>query len=392
MGVHAPLAPSGSGLWGNCSGAYQAQLNISNPDTVETRTGTAAHWVFSEVIYNHKDPMRGGPLDCWRYYEGVAPNGVVIDASICEGAQTMVDEVLKICFNPTRLSQALVEQRVYMPAIHPHNWGTLDAALYLPNENCLIVWDYKHGHLYHSPVGHLQLIDYVQGLVELYNLNGADEQRITVVLKIVQPFCYYKPGTVREWRVKLSDLRPYWNQLADKAHEAFNNPKLSSGPWCRDCLARINCPAVRLSNYSLIHLANMPYSMDLMDGRALSVEREILRNGVEVAKKRLEAIEEQLLHNIMGGDDTSNYTTEAVEGRQNWSIPAKQAAALMENFGVDITKPDVLTPKQSVKKTPVALRKQVERLLKQFTTAKTKFVLVEKTESRTARAFKPTEE
>jgi hypothetical protein len=129
-----------------------------------------------------------------------------------------------------------------------------------------------------------------------------------------------------------------------------------------------------------------------MDSRSLSVEREILSTGIEVAKKRLEAIEEQLLHNIMKGDDTSNYTTEVVEGRQNWSISIQQAAALMNNFGVDITKPGVLTPKQSVKKTPVALRRQVEGLLKQFTSTNSKFVLVEKTEARTARAFKPTEE
>lgn len=385
---HAPLAPSSSPQWGHCSGSVLAQANIPSPDTVETREGTAAHWVMAEVLENHKAPGRG-PLTCDAYLGQQAPNGVLIDETIVEGAQIMVDDVLEVCERLGCLQELLVEHRVHMPKIHAQNWGTLDAGVYLPARKVIFLWDYKHGHRDCQPEGNFQLIDYLQGLVEQYQIDGLMDQQITVVARIVQPFCYYVRGPVKEWIVRLSDLRAYWNILQSKANEAFTDPKLTSGPWCRDCRAVGKCAATRKARYNFIELVNEPYEMDSMQGDDLAVERGILRDGIAVAKARLEAIEDELQHRIRSGEKDSGYTIEAVEGREKWAVPAAQARSLFSQFGVDISKDDVLTPNQSLKKTPADKRPLVASIIKRFTTRSSALTLVPVDESRTARAFKP---
>lgn len=386
MSEHAPLAPSSAPQWGECSGSMVAQASIPQPDTAETREGTAGHWVVSETLTAWK---AGHKIDCDAFVGRLAPNGVLIDEQIAEGAQVMVDDVLAVCEKYGCLQDLLIEHRIYMPSIHPHNWGTLDAAIYLPVARLLFIWDYKHGHRDCQPRENKQLVDYMQGLMEKYQINGLQDQQITFIARIVQPFCYYARGPVKEWRGMLSDLRGTINILRTKAGEAFINPKLSTGPWCRDCCAVGRCAATRKARYNFIELADQPYEMDNMDGADLAVERRILSEGIAVAKARLEAIEDELQHRIQSGDTSSGYTVEAVEGREKWGVPIPQAKALFSQFNVDISKEDILTPKQSLKKVPAAQRPLVASILKQFTTRNSSITLVPIDESRTARAFKP---
>ena len=384
---HAVLAPSSAAQWGNCSGSIAAQSGVPNQDTEQTREGTAAHWVVSEVLTNHKQPGRG-PLVCGDYIDKMAPNGVLIDEKIVEGAQIMVDDVLEVCSRFDCINDLLVEHRVYMRQIHEQNWGTLDSAVFIPDQRLLFLWDYKHGHRDTQPAENFQLIDYAWGLVEELGINGYDDQQITVVMRIVQPFCYYARGPVKEWIVKLSDLRAYWNRLHTKAHEAFNNPLLTTGIWCRDCRAVGKCAATRKARYNFIELVNEPYEMDSMSAEDLAVEMGILENGLAVAKARLEAIEDELKHRVQSGDGTSGYTIQSISGRLKWGVPASQAKALLSQFGVDIGKDDVLTPNQAIKKTPADKRPFVSSIIKRFTTQNSAIKLVPVSESRTARAFK----
>lgn len=384
---HAPLAPSSAPIWGNCSGSVLAQTGIPNPDTEKTREGTAAHGVAANVLTCYKIGLHPATGDA--YLGKQASNGVIIDETIIEGAQVMVDDVVAVCDRHGCAADLLVEHRVRMPKIHDQNWGTLDAAVYIPERKLIFIWDYKHGNRDCPPKDNLQLIDYLQGLVEYYEIDGALDQQITVVARIVQPFCYYARGPVKEWVVQLSDLRAHWNILQAKAHEAFTNPKLTTGLWCRDCRAVGKCAATRKARYNFIELVNEPYEMDSMQGADLAVERDILSDGIDVAKKRLEAVEDELRHRIRNGEKDSGYTVEAVQGREKWAIPPSQASALFSQFDVDISKDDVLTPSQSLKKTPADKRPLVASIIKRFTTRSSALKLVPVDESRTARAFKP---
>lgn len=388
MAEHAPLPPSGSEQWGHCSGSIPAQANLPDPESEQSREGTAAHWVMSETLLNHRDG-RPGPLTCAGYLGAKAPNGVMIDDKMAEGAQVIVDDVLEVALRFDALQYLLIEHRVYMPQIHPENWGTLDVGLYLPHRNAVFLWDYKHGHREAKAVDSMQLADYLKGLCEKYNIDGLLDQQTWFVARIVQPYCYYATGPVREWTGKLSDLRGVWNQLATKAGEAFSNPLLTTGVWCRDCKAVGTCSAARRAGYNLIDLVNEPYEMDRMAGPDLAVERGILLDGVAVAKARLEAIEDELHHRIKDGQADSGFTLETSAGKVEWRVAPAQARALAAQFGVDASKDAVLTPTQTLAAAPAKIRPLLEQVMGKMTGRKAgKLKLVPAGESKTARAFK----
>lgn len=384
---HAILAPSSAVQWGNCSGSVSAQAALPNLETAETREGTAAHWVGSEVLLNIQAPGRG-PTNCGAFIAKQAPNGVCIDDKMAEGAQLFVDEVAEVCDRFDAWPFLVVEYRVYMPQIHPENWGTLDAALYLPDRRLLFLWDYKHGHRECKPYENEQLIDYAAGLLHTYQIDGITEQRTTLVARIIQPFCYYATGPINEWCVTLSDLRAYWNTLTQKAHEAYDNPTLSTGLWCRDCRAVGDCSATRKARYNWIELVNAPYEMDEMDAADLAVELEILDEGLAVAKARREAIKDNLKHRISNGETGSGLTLETSSGRLEWSVPPAQARALCAQFGVDVSKDAVLTPTQAKAAAPKEIRPLLAQVMENATRRPAgSLKLVPVGESRTARAF-----
>lgn len=387
---HAILAPSSAPIWGNCAGSVKAQQGRPNPETPQSREGTAAHWVMAEVLLNFTG-RQSGPLICDEYIGRTAPNGVVIDGKMAQGAQVIVDDVLKVCQQHGGLQSLLVEKRVTMPRVHPENWGTLDVSLYLPAIGWLFVWDYKHGHRPVEAEANEQLIDYVAGLVELHGIDGLADQQTTVCIRIVQPFAYRHQGPIDEWVVRLSDLRGPFNLLSARAYEALGpSPTMSAGPWCRDCLAVRDCAVGRKYVYSLIDTVNAPYELDSMTSADMAAERLILREGAAVLKARLEAIEEDLHYRITQGDTASGLTVETAPGKLEYTVPDAQAQAFALQFGVDISKPGVMTPIQSIAKAPKEIRPIFEQAIKAITRRPAGALnLIPAKNSRTMRAFLP---
>jgi hypothetical protein len=290
---------------------------------------------------------------------------------MAEGAQVMVDDVIDVAGKAFALQSLKVEHRVHAPQIHPENWGTLDAALWLPNVGRLYIWDYKNGHRENSAKGNLQLIDYIAGLIFELGIDGSADQHITVHIRIVQPFCYKASGPVDEWVVPLSDLRGYFNQLSVKAHEALGpSPKLTTGIWCRDCPAVGKCPAARKAAYRLIDYADQPYAMDTMNGADLATERLILSDGIAAAAKRLEAIEDELRYKVENGDTSAGLALETTVGHLNWTVEPGVAVAFASQFGVDAAKPGALTPTQTIKATPKEMRPVIQEAIKAVTRRK----------------------
>lgn len=372
-GEHAVLAPSASPQWAFCSGSVRAQSTLPNLDSEETRAGTAAHWVMAEKLVAlrrfRSSGMRIAELDtsCAIYLGGSAPNGVVIDEEMIEGAQTIVDDVVEVCERFDAWKSLLVEFRVHMPEIHEQNWGTLDVALYIPARRLLFLWDYKHGHRECRAENNFQLIDYLAGLIEAYKIDGGLDQGTRVVARIVQPFCYRARGPIDEWTFFLAEIRAHINQLTSQAHDVFNNPTLTTGPWCRDCRAVLPCSAARRAGYNFVDLAKQPYAMDAMSSADLAVEHRILKAGLAVGKARFEAIEDELKHRIKDGDVGSGLVLETGLGRTDWTVPPAQAIALAAQFGVDIAVVDALTPTQTKAKAPAKVRPLLEEVLKSVT-------------------------
>lgn len=384
MSAHAILAPSSAEQWANCSGSVMAQVGRPDPSTEQTREGEAAHWVMEGCLIGWRD--RGEVVPTTEYVGRGAPNGVLIDAKMADGAAAIVDDVLSVVAGHED-ARLFIEHRVRMPDIHADNWGTLDVAALVGRK--LYIWDYKHGHRTVRAAGNLQLADYANGLLHELGINGHDEQALALSLRIVQPFAYHSPGgPIDEWTGRASDLRPIWNRLHAAAFEVVSRPTLTAGRWCRDCLAVWDCPGAREYVYAMMDVSQRPYAMDAMTAADLATEREVLQDGLAVAKKRLEAIEDQLQHAITSGDMSSGLTVETVPGREEWSILPEQAAALAAQFGVSIAVPTVKTPAQTRQAAPVAVRPLLAETIKQFTRRKAgSLKLTPIADSITAKAF-----
>lgn len=367
MSEHAPLAPSFAPVWAYCSGAVLASLSAPNNETQQTREGTAAHWVGAECLIAWRDAEGGCPSTS-DWIGEKAPNGVIIDEKMAEGASVLVTDVLAVAQEHGALASIMIEHRVHMPQIHADNWGTLDVCIWFVAGGILYVWDYKHGHRECRAEGNWQMIDYVAGLVNEFQIDGHDDQHITVVMRIVQPFCYTGIADVDEWRVQLSELRPHFNHLHAQAHAATTAPTMTSGKHCRDCPAVGTCSISRKGRYAYIDYVNEPYEMDVMDDRSLAVERGILQDGLAAAKARLEAIEDELAHRIGNGKVGSNLALESKPGRLKWTVPTAQAIALAGQFGIDNSIQGVLTPTQTTEKVPAATRPAFKQVLSTMAT------------------------
>lgn len=389
-GKHWPLAASAAPLWGNCSGSHRANAGAPNLDTPETLAGTAAHWVWGEVLTHIKN---GAPIDhmtCVMYLGKLAPNGVIIDEAIVEGAQIYVDEILRVALKYDAVDKLMIEQPVRMAHIHRDNGGTLDTALYIREKNLLFLWDYKHGHRENSPVGNKQLINYIAGLVPMLGITGHTDQITKVSATIVSPYCYMTDD-VNAWDFKLSDLRGDFNKLHAMAHEAYNDPKLSSGKWCRDCWSVGRCSEARRAGYNTITAASQPYNMDDMNPADLAAERDILLEGATVVKARLKAIEDELMHRISEGKGNgSGLLLESSQGRLKWTVPVDQAISFAQQFGVDAAVKAVLTPTQALAAAPSDMKPMFKQVLSSVASRPLgKNKLINADETKAARAFKP---
>jgi hypothetical protein len=383
---HAVLAPSSAPQWAVCSGSVAAQLSAPNIETQASREGTAAHWVGSECLTQWRTPNTY-KLHCVDWLGEVAPNGVVIDDKMVEGAQVYVDDVLQVAQKYGALQRMLVEHRVRMKQVHPElNWGTLDLALPILEHGIVYLWDYKHGHREVSAKGNFQMIDYLQGIIEEYKIV---DMSVQFVIRVVQPFAYHANGQVDEWCGTLADLQQYVAQLTHQAHAALTNPTMTAGKHCRDCSAVGACAVGRKYMHAFADYINEPYAIDNMSSADLAVERGVLKDCLAVGKSRAGAIEDELEHRIKKGDSTTGLALGTKLGAPKWSIPPKQVIALCAQFGADVGKIDALTPTQAKAKMGLAARIQFEQTLPAVTKRSAGALkLIPAEDSITSRAFR----
>lgn len=392
---HAPLPPSGAPQWGYCSGSIMANMQAVGVEHPRTRAGTASHWVESECLVQWKDPDASPPT-CNQWLNLEAPNGVVIDEEMAEGAQVFVDHVLQVAQKHGALQAMMIEHRVNMPNIHKSNWGTLDACIALFRRDgagrvmggIIYLMDYKFGHREVKAYGHLQLIDYLVGICNEFEIDGHAEQQTEVVFQVVQPFCYRSEGPVDEWRTTVADLRGYVNQLIAQAAAAFSNPTFTSGPHCRDCLSLGRCSIARKAKYHLLDYVDEPCVIDNMNDRDLAVEFGVLQSGQTTLKARIDALEAELKHRIKNGSTGSGLALETAVGNLDWDISAEQAVILARQFQVDATKPGVLTPTQTISAASGDMKPLLEKAIKTVTSRPPRgFKLIKAADSISARAF-----
>jgi len=374
-------------VWGVCSGAPLAAKHAP-ADRWDGRTedGTAGHWVAAEVLALLRD---GTPSACDDYVGQTAENGVVIDAHIAEGAQVYVDDVAEVMDQQATEYDMLIEERVDMPRIHALNWGTLDLSIVSRATATIWLWDYKGGHRFVDARHNLQLIDYVEGLVERLGI-AASAAHWFVRFRIVQPFAYRESGPVVEWAVRLPELRPFLEQLKRQAVESQTNPTLTAGLHCRDCPANGRCTTAKEFLYAWGDYTRRPYAMDGMSAPQLATERKLLQDMLSVGKDRLAAIDDDLTARIQtdGGAGTG-LALQAGAGREVWRVPYEQVLAFGQQFGADLKKHETITPQQARALVPKALKLAFDSVVKNITKRPVgSLKLIDAADSKTARAFK----
>ncbi len=307
--------------------------------------GTAAHWVFAEMLEG-RSVAEGA----------VAPNGVIVTDEMIEGGELTVDAVYKRLdvsgFDITELMGLQIEQPVAVPAVHPQCWGTPDIRAASRKRMVLELFDYKFGHRFVDEYENDQCITYAAGvldeLAQAWDIPaGLLDQALQVNITVIQPRCFYKGAPVRTWSVTASELRGHVNKLAMAAEEALGpNPRAVTNDGCIDCPGRHACPALQKAAYSFAEFAVTSSPVELPPAAA-SLELRMMERALARLQARVDGLQEAVAVHIRQGAPTPFHRVEQSYGRAQWTIPPEQLIAMGKLYGVDLSKPAVKTPKQA---------------------------------------------
>lgn len=299
-------------------------------DTDETREGTAAHWVLSELLAGRTHPV--GTLD---------PDGTPIDRDMQYAAEELATDI-----GAQRLvsgGELHVERRVHMTAVHPtDNWGTCDASLVDHAGRTIYIWDYKYGHGYVSEVDNWQMIDYAQGVIEA---EGLAPGAFDVVMTIHQPRYYGPEGQLRTHRLTGAEHAARVRTLHMAAKLVSPNAAAVTGAWCFKCSGRLGCDAFTRA-VNQIATVVMQTTADAPTPALAGLELRWLTEAQKYLKARVTALEEYV---TVAGPGTG-YVVEQGYGRERWTVEPSEVFALGDAMGLDLRKPpEAITPAQAVK-------------------------------------------
>lgn len=327
MADHAKLMPSAAHRWGGptpCHGSVAMEAVVpEEEESAESREGTAAHWVAQMLLVAGWLPDAGE----------TAPNGVVVDEEMREGAQLYVEYIRGVLGGAT---PSAIEQPTLGGAIHEACWGTPDANNF--DERGLNLFDYKYGHRFVEVFENEQLTCYAADL--LAHLDGLQDQLTPVTFHIIQPRSFHRDGPIRTWECRASDLRPLINKLQAAAAAALvpGARTVSSPAACRDCRARTRCDAAQAAGLEGAAVAGTSVPFDLTDseaGRYLTL--------VKRAKAQLEAmesgLEEQLIKAMLKGAFVPQWMLDSTKPRERWVAAADEVFVMGDLLGKDLRAP-----------------------------------------------------
>lgn len=338
------LRPSSAPIWGKCVGSHVLEaLYPEDQDSPKAREGTAAHFYVTEAVQGRYHPV--GTL---------APNGHPIDAEMIEAGASFIDDVERARVQAYSESAPYppafkVEQKLTMHAlIHPDCEGTPDTFLLDLAAKRLIVWDYKYGHGYVEPFGNEQMLCYVAGVFEAYELEPQDIADLAVSIRIVQPRNYDAAGPVRTWNTTGRVVAAEIAVLSLMAHAAkAPNPPTQTGSQCRYCEARHACPALQSVAMSMVDVAGRSTPRELTPA-AMGLELKMLTEGEARLNARREGLEEVVMATTRKGVNVPYWGIGSTKARERWAKPVPEVLALGDMMGVDLRKPvEPLTPNQA---------------------------------------------
>lgn len=351
MSDHAVLAPSSAPRWAECSASVQHEaLHEDKPPHPTTIEGQAIHDLV-KVVLEIWIAMGKGELSYKRqdYLGKKAPNGLVYTAEMLELAEVYIFDVVETAKQYPG-ARVVVEHKVFMPNVHPENWGTLDGAVIFldPVGGTLIIKDLKCGWGI-VEANSWQLIDYTIGLLNELHKSGQPLPQ-NIRLCVVQPRPYHRQGPVRYFDLTLAELEPYFHHLKKMAYEALSaSPTFTTGPHCDNCLGRETCPALLQASYRIIESVR-GLQMTKLSNKAIGLHLTMLDEGIKLLKEFREALEDRALIEVQKGRPVPGWEWAESESRTKWTAPVEKVYELGKLYGIDLEIKSAPTPKQVISK------------------------------------------
>ena len=342
MSEHAILAPSSMAVTVGCPASVKAQERYpEDEETTAAREGTASHEAAQIAL----------TLGEWVKVGDRASNDVIYTEEIIEAAKMLVEDVAETVLergHQLRTGYFHIEKRVNMPGIHKDNWGTPDVVVYFPDDKDLFIWDYKYGHLLVEAEHNWQCLNYAEGHLNTLQIMGVDISDVNIWINIIQPRGYHEDGPIRRWWIRYDEFGPYRKKMIDACVAAMGpNPRMETGLHCRYCRARHACKALQQAAYTAIDYAQQSQLQEL-DGDALGTELKILQRAEKLLSYRIDGLKEAAKDTIKRGSNVSGYRVEAAKGNLKWDKSTDEVVALGKALGVNLEKPQVLTPRQAI--------------------------------------------
>lgn len=318
-------------------------------DTEHTLEGTASHTLGEALIVMgtmSKDYVV--PADVRNDFIGqMCQNGVIYTEEMFDAAWEYAGDVVKV-WRDKKLRghniEITPEGKVHSPTIHELSFGTSDSFLIDRTIKELTVWDYKYGMSVVEAFENWQGINYVSAIFDTYGLLDFE---YTVRIKIVQPRAYHRQGTIREWVISGSDLRPYINKLHNGAQRALGqNPEAKTGSHCKHCEARHACMPALEAGFNLFEVARKTLPVNIGDD-TMGIQLSIIKRAIEQLQYLESGYEAQITAKIKKGIGIKGWSLEPSFGRRKWNQPYENIVAIGDMMGIDLRKQELITPLQA---------------------------------------------
>ncbi len=345
MGSHSIIPPSSAGVWGAKGGCrasvLMTQMYPDDSQSIDSMEGDAVHELCANILLA---TSKGGKFK--HHEELKMTNGVVLTDEMIDAANIYCDEVIGTMRNTGVFGESClgIEKRLEMPNIHAVSFGTCDCFIFDKKTMKLYVYDFKYGHVKVEAFENWQMINYAEGVINLLEINGYDEQHIEVEFVIIQPRAFHRDGVIRKWVTRLSLLRAYINILHSSAIEALSNDaKCNTGTHCKYCSARINCDAALTAGVGLYEVANNPTPVD-MSNHAIGVHLSIIKRAIEQLTCLETAFDEVVKTTVKQGGVVPGWIIVSTTGRKKWK------STVTDSDDIRLIKPNsLITPNQAIK-------------------------------------------
>lgn len=353
----------------NCAGSAILAYGVDDDmDDSYSAPGQAAHAIGAECLTHNRDAWEFIGYEIGRLtgqiYEpgdrtlerlralGQVVETVVVDKEMADAVQQYVDD-FRLTEPDANQGNTWIERKFHCPSIHKYFYGTTDRAHIKVELRQLRVTDFKYGAgIVVEPEWNVQLLYYAVGMLEDLHLWDLIDE---VVVRIVQPRAWHWESTIREWKIKVVDLRLWLRDVLIPAMDrALASRDTKAGEWCRFCpAAGRQCPAILAATEELERMIEELKLTEEGAAKKLTPEQADrfyrLSQIVGVAKKHVDRV---IFGMLQAGVKLEDAKLVAARSNREWKDERVAKRELLKEFGDKAWKPQTLRSPAEIEQLP----------------------------------------